>query len=114
MHTDITKRKKSEEEVISLSRFPSENPNPVLRINIKGVIIYANLASEKIFEDIKGKPGMVIPEFIRSPLYESIISDKKMEIERNIKGRDYMFSIVPVANMDYANVYGLDITNYKK
>ena len=43
---DITERKKMEEEIQSLARFPSENTNPVMRISDEGVIVYANAASD--------------------------------------------------------------------
>jgi PAS domain-containing protein len=111
---DITERKKAEKEIKSLSRFPSENPNPVLRIDSEGVVVYANPASLEIFNDIKDKSGMVIPEFIKDPLFKAILSNKKIQIEKNIKGKNFMFSIVPISNMDYANVYGLDLTSLKK
>ena len=75
---NITKIKEAEEEIKSLSRFPFENPNPVLRINSDGLVIYANPASKQILEDIKGKLGMVIPEFIKTPLFEAILTNKTM------------------------------------
>jgi PAS domain S-box-containing protein len=46
MLTDITERKHAEEEILSLSRFPSENPNAVYRINKEGLVLYANPASK--------------------------------------------------------------------
>ncbi len=45
VHTDITERKRAEEEIAKLAKFPSENPNPVLRIAKDSTIIYANKAS---------------------------------------------------------------------
>ncbi|MDP2651224.1 MAG: hypothetical protein Q8O98_01385, partial [bacterium] len=42
---DLTERKRAEEVIESLAKFPAENPNPVLRLSQKGVIVYANAAS---------------------------------------------------------------------
>jgi len=39
---DISERRKSEEAVMSLARFPGEDPNPVLRTTLDGKLIYAN------------------------------------------------------------------------
>ncbi|MHC4498862.1 MAG: MEDS domain-containing protein, partial [Planctomycetota bacterium] len=39
---DITERRQAREEAESLARFPSEDPNPVLRISSDGTILYAN------------------------------------------------------------------------
>jgi len=90
---DMTEKIKDEEEIKSLSRFPSEDPNPVLRIDSKGFVIYANSASLEIFSDIKSKSVIVIPEFIKEPLFKAIISNKKIEIEKNIKIRIFSFQL---------------------
>jgi DNA-binding response OmpR family regulator len=41
------KAKRAEEEISSLAKFPSEDPNPVLRIAKDGSILYANKAAQK-------------------------------------------------------------------
>ena len=43
---DITERKRAEERILSLARFPDENPHPVMRVAPDGSVIYANKASE--------------------------------------------------------------------
>ena len=42
---DITERKRAEEEIKNLAKFPSENPNPVMRIDQQGILLYANQAA---------------------------------------------------------------------
>lgn len=37
---NVTERKRVEEQIINFSKFPSENPNPVLRITDKAKVIY--------------------------------------------------------------------------
>src|SRR5664280_3129299 len=41
---DITERKRAEQEIFSLAKFPSENPAPVLRLSRDGIVLYANPA----------------------------------------------------------------------
>ena len=41
---DITERKRQEREIENIAKFPSENPNPVFRIDRKGIILYGNQA----------------------------------------------------------------------
>ena len=58
---DITKRKEAEEESARLARFPSENPNPVLRINPHGTILYANAASDCLLSAWETSVGGKLP-----------------------------------------------------
>ena len=50
---DITQRKKAEKEIKSLSRFPSENPNVVMRISKDGNMLYSNKAGLTILNEWK-------------------------------------------------------------
>src|SRR4030067_894212 len=44
--------KKIEKEINSLSRFPSENPNPIIRINDKSTITYLNKPAEVMLNQL--------------------------------------------------------------
>ena len=48
LFSDITEQKKIEMEIESLSRFPSENPNPVMRMNNK-IQLFLQIMQLKIF-----------------------------------------------------------------
>ncbi|GAF67197.1 unnamed protein product, partial [marine sediment metagenome] len=47
---DITERKHAEAEIARLAKFPSENPNPVLRVSRDGAVVYANTAGASLLE----------------------------------------------------------------
>jgi len=47
---DIADRHRAEEEIARLARFPSENPNPVLRISGDGTVLYSNRAGAPLLE----------------------------------------------------------------
>ncbi|MHA1985127.1 MAG: PAS domain-containing protein, partial [Promethearchaeota archaeon] len=57
---DITERKNTEKQVIDLAKFPSENPNPVLRLDSEK-IIYINHAGRDLFDLTEGSK---IPNFL--------------------------------------------------
>jgi PAS domain S-box-containing protein len=46
IRTDITAQKIAEDEIKSLARFPMENPEPVMRVNESGVVIFHNDAAK--------------------------------------------------------------------
>ena len=47
---DISSRRRAEEHLADLARFPSENPNPVLRVSAEGTILYANAAAGELLK----------------------------------------------------------------
>ncbi|MFX1325373.1 MAG: PAS domain S-box protein, partial [Promethearchaeota archaeon] len=107
---DITEQKKAEEVIRNLSKFPSENPNPVLRVNEKSVI-YVNNAGRDLFNIIEGSSN---PKDLESSI-EYVLSHRNIqEVEVNLNGRTYTLVITPVENERYVNIYGMDITERKK
>ena len=109
---ETTKRKKAEEEIQNLAKFPSENPSPVLRIYKNGYFLYCNDAAKQCSIASKCKIGEVIPEGWRIFVDAAFASGKRQEFEEQIGGRTFVFIISPVT--DYVNVYGHDITERKK
>jgi len=107
---DITERKKAEEKIANLAKFPSENPTPVLRVNNEG-IIYTNKVGENLFNISKGSQ---LPIILKDDIIE-VISNKKLKtIEREIDNKFYSFVITPVEGAAYVNIYGMDITERKQ
>jgi len=110
INRDITERKKSEEKIANLAKFPSENPTPVLRVNNEGVI-YCNKVGEDVFNISKGSP---IPILLKDDVME-VFSNKKLKtIETEINNKFYSFVITPVEGVNYINIYGMDITDRKQ
>ena len=49
------------EQVSAINRFPDDNPNPVMRIDTDGHLIYANPASTAILRTIGVSVGDALP-----------------------------------------------------
>ncbi len=111
---DITERKKAEDEIKSLAKFPDENPFPILRLNDKGVILRANRASRAMLEDWKTTIGQPAPEFWRKNVTESLEYQSQQIIEVSMGARVLSFVIVPIIGEGYVNLYGHDITESKR
>jgi len=114
--SDITERKKIEKEINSLSRFPSENPNPIIRINDKSTITYLNKPAEvmlnQLGNDKKKKLLKHLHDLVGGRKKEKINESKKTEIK--IGDSVYELTIVPIKEFNYFNIYGRDITERKK
>jgi signal transduction histidine kinase len=113
-HAVARSKVKKQEEIIDLSRFPQENPNPVLRVSNDMVIMYANEPAKIILQKL-GIKGKKIPKKLIYPLVSSIKKRQNnlMALELEIGSKFYEFSIVKVEDKDYFNIYGVDVT-YRK
>ncbi len=110
--TDITERKQAENERENLAKFPSENPNPVLRITKEGEVLYSNEAGKLLLDKWKIEVGKTVPNKWVNLITDAIESEE--EEEEEVNGRIFSLVIAPVREAGYANVYGLDITERKQ
>jgi PAS domain S-box-containing protein len=111
---EITERKQQEREVESLAKFPYENPNPVFRIDGKGVILYSNEAGAFLLNDWNIKVDGRAPERIRKIAIDALRCNKRIELEETCDAKTFSLLFVPFALEGYVNVYANDITESKK
>jgi PAS domain S-box-containing protein len=107
---DITAQKKAEIEIVNLARFPSENPNPVLRVT-KEKVIYANEAGEELFKITK---DVKLPELFRTLVSEAIDEGITISSEVDFNKKNYSLNVTPIKEEGYVNIYGRDISERKK
>ena len=99
--TDITALK-------VIKKFPNQNPNPVLRVDLEGNLNYFNEASNYIVEKVSATVGARLPEeFLENLLNE----ENKFELE--IGSKTYVFDIVKIKEFGFYLIYGTDITDSK-
>jgi PAS domain S-box-containing protein len=108
--TDITERKRAQEEIEKLAKFPSEDPNPVLRIARDGVLLYINEAGSNCIGDSPLQVGRAAPRMFSEAVRRSMDEGTPQAIEIEHRGRVYSFFVAPVVNEGYTNLYGRDIT----
>ncbi|MBU1809166.1 MAG: PAS domain S-box protein [Candidatus Omnitrophica bacterium] len=111
---DITERKKAEEEIISLSKFPAENPNPVLRIAEDGTILYSNRAASELLAAWGAKIGEKAPKRWCRLIKEKLDSEKTGLEEEEEEGKMFSITIAPIKKAGYVNLYASDITERKQ
>lgn len=111
---DISNRKRAEKEILSLAKFPSESPSPVLRVNQPGVIIYANPASAQLLEYWGCERAQTLPVYWRSRIAEILDSGKDWEVEVSWDDVIYSLLFTPVVDLGYVNIYGRDISEVRK
>ncbi|MFX0034642.1 MAG: MASE3 domain-containing protein [Candidatus Hermodarchaeota archaeon] len=103
---NITERKKAEEEIKSIAKFPSENPNPILRVG-NDIVLYINDAGQKLFNiEIGNKLPLSLNNVVEEVFHTQIIQQVELELNNQF----YSFTITPITEKKYLNIYGLNIT----
>jgi signal transduction histidine kinase len=108
--------KQSEIALESLSRFPSENPNPVMRFNSDNSIIYANEPAEILLQQLSNENKGKLLKLMHDPV-SGLVKNKNNKlkiIEFKVDKLIYEFIYVPIKGFDYFNIYGRNITARKE
>lgn len=92
--------------------FPGSNPNPVMRINKMGVLLYANPSSQAIMTAWEIGLNEKLPSQWREVIRQVILSDQSQEIEAVCGQHTFILNIVPINNA-YVSVFGMNITARK-
>jgi hypothetical protein len=111
---DISNRKQIEAEILQLSRFPAENPYPVMQVSNQGKILYANKASKSLLEEWNTEVGGMLPSGWKKTTSRLAEKRSGQTMEVPCKGRIYSMAITPVRGTDYVNLYGSDITKIRR
>ncbi|KKG12059.1 histidine kinase dimerization/phosphoacceptor domain -containing protein [Methanosarcina sp. 2.H.A.1B.4] len=96
-----------------MDQFPSTNPNPVLRLDKNGTVLYSNSAGESLLQKWSVGVGEKLPscigDFVQRVL--SLNSPEKMEVK--VGKKVYLITFHPLPE-EYVNVYGFDISGQKE
>lgn len=110
----ITERKRAEAEIERLSRFPSENPNPVLRVDYDGRILYANQSSAPVLAAWGRTVGQDVPDDWRTQIAAVLETGESLEVELDCQGQVFLLMLAPVLVENDVNIYGREITRRKQ
>ena len=107
---DVTDRKRADDRIQALARFPDENTNPVLRVAEQGVLMYANEAASVLLTSWGSSVGSPVPGDVRSAAQAAFRAGRKREIQTECGDRAFSISMTPVPDAGYVNLYAVDIT----
>ena len=111
---DITPLKRAEEKAHSLAEFPQENPNPVLRAESDGTVLYANRPAVGLLASMGWQAGQPLPEellrSVRHVLEHHGVHDFDLLCPR---GRTFSFAAAPSSRAGQVNLYARDVTERK-
>ena len=96
------------EQVVAINRFPDDNPNPVMRIDSDGHLIYANPASSGVLGALGAAVGdRLAPEVLAA--MEAVAANRGF-LEFVWENRTYAVWPVAIPDMNFTNLYATDVT----
>jgi PAS domain S-box-containing protein len=108
---DITDRKRSERQIAHLARLPKECPNPVMRFDDAGRLLYGNIPSRLLLDAWGCPDDGELPETWRRHVNRALETGRSHVAEFAFDGRTFTLAIVPMTDEGYVNVYGMEITD---
>ena len=107
---DVTEQKRQEFEIQSLAKFTQENPNPVLRVDTHGILLYANPSANNLVAHWSGAIGQRVPPDIFAMCRDALHTNASVtkQIEFDTRMIDIRFT--PFQDVGYVNLYGNDVT----
>jgi class 3 adenylate cyclase len=96
------------DQVEAINRFPDANPNPVLRFDDDGHLIYANPASAGVLKALGVSVGDRLPAEVRAR-FESVV-ERRGFVEFVADSRTFAVWPVPIPDLAFTNLYGMDVT----
>src|ERR1041385_5794502 len=93
--------------------FPGQNPNPVLRMDAGGILVYGNAAAAPITEAWGVEVGERLPAELVTRLRSAASESPPGRIEVASGRRPFDVLSIRVPQHDFWNLYGTDITAAK-
>jgi class 3 adenylate cyclase len=101
--TDITAEK-------VVAKFPGQNPNPVLRTDSSGVLLYANDASAPMRAALSFAVGEPLPADLHAQITARVAAGSREPIECVAGDQFYELTAVAIPEFGFINLYGTDVT----
>jgi len=114
--TDITERRRVENEIKEMARFPEMNPGPVVRTGLEGTMLLANAAARAVFGgNLVGRGWRETCPGMDARLWERILAaEAVVPVELRVGERDFIFSHRREPGGNLVFIFGADVTAQKK
>lgn len=106
--------KKANKEIYDIALFSKLTPNPLIRIDLAGIIITRNPAAEALATFSYDSQTFLYTEFFTYISQKINFDNEQWTFEAESNGRIFAFLCKPLPNEGYINIYGRDITQFKK
>lgn len=112
---DLAEHLRIEAELRSMAAFPEENPNPVLRADGHGQILYANPAARKMLSAGCPDGELLLPHPLREAVICVLAQHRPVDVEfESASEHVFLFAVALSRTEGWVNLYGRDITERRR
>ena len=97
-----------------MEQFPAKNPNPVLRIEKDGTVLYTNKAGEPLLHEWGVRVGVKLPPYIGDFVQKVIFQSIPGKLEVKVENRVYLLAFHSIPEEECVNIYGFDISDQRE
>ncbi|MCZ8196966.1 MAG: PAS domain S-box protein [Flavobacterium sp.] len=108
------KLKQANKEIHDIALFPTQNPDPLIRIDINGNLLKRNPAAEKLSSFVHDGIHYETEDFFKFIITKIDLDKERFIFETQTEGKDFSFVCKTLKEEGYVNIYGRDITEQKK
>jgi len=94
----------------AITKFPDQNPHPVLRIGPQGDLLYANPAAALVCRGMGAEVGQPLPAAWLAEIRRVAAAGTGETLELESEARIFSLLVVPVFEFGFTNLYGTDVT----
>jgi PAS domain S-box-containing protein len=106
--------KKANKEIHDIALFPTQNPDPLIRIDFEGNLLKRNPAAERLSSFIHHEMEYDAETFFKLIISQIDVDQERFIFETKSGAKDYSFVCKSLKEEKYINIYGRDITEQKK
>jgi PAS domain S-box-containing protein len=106
--------KKANKEIHDIALFPTQNPDPLLRIDFDGNLLKTNPAATSITTVFYEEQQYHIQDFFKYIVQKIDATRERSIFEIQSNDKYYSFVCISLLQEGYINIYGREITNEKK
>lgn len=106
--------KKANKEIHDIALFPTQNPDPLIRIDFEGNLLKRNPAAEQLLSFIHEGKEYDAAAFFKIISRQIDVDQERYIFETQSESKDYSFVCKSLKEEEYINIYGRDITEQKR
>jgi len=110
---DVTARYQTQEQLLTLSRIPEQNPNPVVRYSRDRQRLYGNPAANQLAAELSEQQLGRLRTQLHDWAAEALAQNLTLRHELDMNGRYFNTCLVPNAAEDYVSIYMVEVTDLK-